>query len=302
VRGVLDKAVNLDLAERIGVPCPKRFDLESIDEVPRMVEAIGLPVVLKNPRPEVAPEAGGLPFRFVVVRELPELQRRVADLSDRTVKPLFQEYASGKTQNLCCFAIEGDTVAIHQYVSLRRGSHAGIFRQIVALDPELEHHTRRILQELKWSGVAHIQFVTQQASGKKWYMETNGRFWASTQGSINAGWNFPLWSYEFFAEGKRPDVPPIQIGSQTVYRKADLETLINYLRGYQSPTFYTDPGRWWAIRKHLGTLHPRVNSDVWSWTDPGPGLWDFMKFGKTLFSALLGRMQGRNGATGTTGH
>lgn len=288
VRGVLDKAVNLEIARRVGAPCPKEFDLEDVAQVPEMIEALGLPVALKNPSPELQNKKSGLPFRFLVARTEDELNGNVNEYSSCDVKPLYQEYGSGRTHNLCCFAAEGETLAIHEYISKRRGSHAGVFREIVPLQAHLEEYTRNILRELRWSGVAHLQYIVDGDAGKVWYMETNGRFWASTQGSVNAGWDFPYWLYDYFVNGVKPEVKPIRVGSQTVHHRGDLEVLVNYMRGRQTPTFYTDPGKGWAIRQYFASFSPKVHPDVCSWSDPMPGIFDHLDLGKSYVKGFLG--------------
>jgi predicted ATP-grasp superfamily ATP-dependent carboligase len=289
LRCVLDKNANLEIARRVGIPCPKEFHLENVSQVPEMIEALGQPVVLKNPAPEMQSKESGLPFRFLVAHDENQLTGYVKEYSSYDVKPLYQEYASGRTYNICCFAAEGETLAIHQYISKRRGAHAGIFREIVPLEPDLETHTRRMLRELRWSGVAHLQFIVDHEAEKVWYMETNGRFWASTQGSVNAGWDFPYWFYNYFANGEKPEVGPIRIGSQTVYRRADLDTLISYLRGGPSPTVYTDPGKMWAIRQYIASFSTKVQSDVCSWRDPMPGISDLWDLGKKYGVSMVRR-------------
>ena len=56
--------------------------------------------------------------------------------------------------------------------------------------PDLVEHARNLLAALEWDGVAHVSFFIGK-NGQKWYMETNGRFWASVEGSVYAGWDFP---------------------------------------------------------------------------------------------------------------
>ena len=293
IHNVIDKSANLEIARRVGVPCPKQFYPESAAQVPEMIEALGLPVVLKNPAPERQDEHSGLPFRYLVVHDKDELTGYVERYSSNNVKPLYQEYASGRTYNICCFTAGGETLAIHQYISKRRGSHAGIFREIVPLRPDLEVHVRRLLQEIGWSGVAHVQFIESLDSKQVWYMETNGRFWASTQGSVSAGWDFPYWFYRYFLYGEKPAVGPIRIGSQTVYRCGDLDTMLHYLLGGPSPTVYTDPGKWWAVKQYLASFSPKVKSDVCDWKDPLPGIYSMLGLASRYFDAMMRRITRR---------
>jgi predicted ATP-grasp superfamily ATP-dependent carboligase len=293
IHNVIDKRSNLEIARSVGVPCPKEFVPDSAAQVTEMIAALGLPVVLKNPSPESQDEDTGLPFRYMVVHDEETLAGYVDEYSSYPVKPLYQEYASGRTYNICCFAADGDTLAIHQYLSRRRGAHAGIFREIVPLRPDMEEHARRLLRALRWSGVAHIQFIESLDSEKYWYMETNGRFWASTQGTVNAGWDVPYWYYRYFLTGEKPVVGPIQVGSQTVYRCGDLDAMLHYLAGGPSPTVYTDPGKWWAVRQYIASFSPKVRSDVCDWRDPLPGVYSMLGLAGRYFDAVMRRVTRR---------
>ena len=290
VERVLNKPRNLAMARQLGVPCPRQFSLTSAGQVTEMVATLGFPIAVKNPAPKDADKLKPLPFRFTTVQNNAELKSLLDSIRDCDVIPIFQEFVSGQAQNICLFADDGDCLAIHQYISRRKSTHEGICREIVPLRDDLEDYTRRMIAELRWSGVAHVGFITDYDSQKSWYMETNGRFWASTQGSINAGWDFPVWVYRYFVDGIRPDIGPIEVGCRTVYRKGDLEQLLVYLAGGQSPTFYTDPGRMRAIKEYLADFRPSVYPDVWSWRDPGPALYDYWRF----FAGQIRRVLTRN--------
>ena len=272
VNNVLNKEENLRLARRVGVPCVRQFPLLGPDGVTQCAKELGLPLVVKNPTPEVLVAEGGLPFRMKFPATLKELERIVRQCQRATVRPLFQEYVSGAAVNVAAFAEGGKVVAIHQYVSHRRSDHAGILREIVPLRADLEKYTCDMLAELRWDGLAQIGFIVD--GERVWYMETNGRFWGSVQASVNGGWDMPHWQYRFFADRVTPSVQPIRIGSMTCHHGGDLKVLLQYLHGGRSPTFYTDPGRLWALKQYLASFRPSIHADVFNWRDPLPGLYE----------------------------
>ena len=120
-------------------------------------------------------------------------------------------------------------------------------------------------------GVAHLGFFVRESDGDVRYMETNGRLWASTAGSVAAGWEFPTWAYEYFVLGKAPTPPPEALGRLSRWHYGDLEALIGSLRGGD------DSGgpartRTRAVADYLSGFHPRVDSDMFTLDDPLPEL------------------------------
>lgn len=175
--------------------------------------------------------------------------------------------------NFCIFAIEGEVQGTHGYMSTRRTLHEGIAREIIPVREDIMGYIGKLMGALRWTGIAHVQFLIDTESDEPYYMETNGRFWASTQGSIHAGWNFPVWLYEYCVNGKKPDIQPIYLGSRTVYRKADMTQLLRYWLGGRPPSIDTRSrlsATWQVFRDYA----PSVHSDVWDWGDPFPSLWD----------------------------
>lgn len=276
VNRVLDKRENLAMARKVGVPCALEYALESPIQVSEIVSKLGLPIVLKNPAPNRPDATNPLGFRTAIARSGPELEQLLDTVENSDVMPLCQEFVFGERICICLFAIDGSVVAMHGYMSERKTKHEGIARKIVELDSNLKGYASTMIAELGWTGVAHMEFIADEIHGPK-YIETNGRFWASTQGSINAGWDFPLWVYQYFVDGLEPRFDPIELGSRTVYRKHDLQQLLIYLAGGRSPSFPADPGKLNTIWQVVRDFSPSVHSDVWMWSDPWPGIYDYLQ-------------------------
>src|SRR5262245_16724818 len=209
VRNVLDKRRNLETARRLGIPCPAEFALEDLDQTAELVARLGFPMVLKNPgrRPGTSTLAHG--FKWLIAHDERELEALLHEHRADGRFPLFQELVEGHVTNLCCFAASGQIAAVHQYRSLRRMGWEGnsILREATASTPELVEYAERLLGELRWDGVAQVAFIVREHDGASWYMETNGRFWGSVEGSIAIGWDFPYWAYRYFTRGELPTPP-----------------------------------------------------------------------------------------------
>ena len=147
-----------------------------------------------------------------------------------------------------------------------------MLREITPLSPDLLAYARALLRALKWEGVAHLGFFVRE-DGDVRYMETNGRFWASTAGSVAAGWDFPYWTYEYFGLGRTPNPPPSSMGQgrRSCWHYGDLEHLVRFLAGGDEPSGAGRTRRR-AVADYLSAFHPSVDSDVFRLDDPLPEL------------------------------
>jgi len=286
LRSALDKRINLEIATKLGVPCARQFELTSLSQIPRMIETLGFPIVLKRPGDPVDNTVPAFSFRVLYAHDEPELRGFLAEHCGHGQYPLFQEMASGEIHNVCCFAAQGDVLAAHEYQSIRRLEGAGVFRRIIEPSPDLLQYARALLGELRWDGVAHLGFFVDRKRDRVFYMETNGRFWASIQGSIHAGWDFPYWVYQYFLHAQRPNPGPIQLGSLTCWHLGDLIALTNFLRGGEIPATGTNPSKSEAILQYLSGFAPNIHSDVFAWDDPVPAVVEYWKTRKRFWGMV----------------
>ena len=272
VRNVLDKRRNLEVADRLGIPCPREFALEDIDQIDELVDRLGFPMVLKNPGRDSSADPTPR-FKWLIARSERELRALLGEHSGDGRFPLFQELVEGHVTNLCCFAASGRVVAVHEYRSLRRMGWEGtsVFREVTAATPKLVQYAERLLGELSWDGVAQVAFIVRERDGASWYMETNGRFWGSVEGSIAIGWDFPYWAYRYFTRGGLPEPPPVAVGSRTCWHFGDLRLLGGRLRGIEPPV-PPRPGKLRAIADYVTGFRPGVHADVFALDDPWPEL------------------------------
>jgi len=216
VKNVLDKRKNLQIAKSCGIPCPKQYNLLHVDQLPDMINALGFPIVEKNPGPLCDGPGNSYNFQVLYAYNMKDIRRFIDQYCQSKIYPIFQEYVTGHIQNLCCFVTKGKTIAIHAYHSIRRLGGEGILRKIINPAPRLIKYTTDLLHAIKWDGIAHVAYFVNEKQNKVWHMETNGRFWASTAGSIHAGWDFPYWVYNYFLHGILPPGPnQVEIGSKT---------------------------------------------------------------------------------------
>jgi len=284
VKNILDKRKNLQIAKSCGIPCPKQYNLLHVDQLPDMINSLGFPIVIKNPGFLFDSDINSYNLRVLYAYCKEDILRFIDRYCQSDNYPLFQEYVTGKVQNLCCFSAKGKTIAIHAYHSIRRIGGEGVLREIINPAPQLIKYASELLQALKWDGIAHIAFFVDEKQNKVWYMETNGRFWASTIGSINAGWDFPYWVYNYFLYGIPPRPNQIRIGSKTCWHFGDLRALLRQMKGGEHNSGLNN-NKLLAIIQFLSAFNPRIHSDTFQLKDPLPSIMEYWKFFKKKLSS-----------------
>ena len=145
-----------------------------------------------------------------------------------------------------------------------------------------------MLGELAWDGPAALAFFVT-GEGRVAYMETNGRFWGSLEGSIRAGWDFPSWTLEYFRDGRTPDAPPIALGTRHCWRAWDLIALACVLRREAWLTDRDAVHRGRAVLDYLSSFRPGVHADVFRLDDPLPELVEHWQWLRPTGARVLSR-------------
>lgn len=290
VRNVLDKRLHLRTAARLGIPCPEQFELESLDQVPELIDQLGFPIGLKNP----GPSASGLrlfDFNWLVARNRQELDQYLAERCPPGSFPLVQRVVTGVVRNVCCFAVQGEVVATVEYRDIRHWQGWSVLREITPPTPVLQRHAERMLRELRWNGVAHLEFFVRESDGDVRYMETNGRLWASVEGPIAAGWDFPYWLYRYFLHGETPQPPASSqgAGQKSRWHCGDLQALLGLLSGGDEPT-WGGRSRARAVADYLSGFGPDVHGDAFRLDDPLPELVEHWQAGTSAINRFRRRV------------
>jgi len=144
--------------------------------------------------------------------------------------------------------------------------------------PELMEPAERLLAEVRFHGLAEVEFKRDPRNGRYKVLDINPRVWGWHTLSKRAGVDFPylLW---LLATGQ--PVPHLhgRAGERWMHLSADLRVAIEEILG----------GRlsWWD---YLRSIRGPLESALFSWDDPLPGLFDLPLFayaaGKRFFQSI----------------
>jgi predicted ATP-grasp superfamily ATP-dependent carboligase len=159
-----------------------------------------------------------------------ELQRLYRDKSYLRSPSLIQQRVIGEGQGLFVLMQEGVPLGMFAHRRLRERPPSGgvsVLRESIALPNPMVEATLKLLQRVKWHGVAMVEFKVDAGNSKPLLMEINGRFWGSLQLAIDAGVNFPFLLLNM-AMGKSETLPEngYRVGVKSRWLLGDLDQLV----------------------------------------------------------------------------
>ncbi|WP_081619710.1 ATP-grasp domain-containing protein [Thioalkalivibrio sp. ALE12] len=161
-----------------GLPVPKGVLLENLDKWPEELRSMRFPLIVKT----LFGESG---HGVATVHDLGDLERYLRSGSKYSRMPLLlQEYASGVDADISILAVEGE-IKCHVVQSRRDGCALEFVSNECALGV-----VDRIVQRLKFSGVANFDLRIEDETGGVTVIECNPRFWYTLQASLWRGLNF----------------------------------------------------------------------------------------------------------------
>lgn len=197
---------------------------------------------------------------------------------------LIQQRVVGEGQGLFVLMNEGFPLGMFAHRRLRERPPSGgvsVLRESIALPKAMVDATLKLLQRVKWHGVAMVEFKVDAVSRRPLLMEINGRFWGSLQLAIDAGVNFPLRLLNM-AMGKVEVLPEngYRIGVKSRWLLGDLDQLVMRLRKSDRVLNLPPdaPSRLHALRSFCRIFERDMFYEVEQLSDLGPSRFELMRF------------------------
>jgi predicted ATP-grasp superfamily ATP-dependent carboligase len=271
---MLDKAETSNIADKIGIPAPKTWCINSEGEIEGIMSSLPYPCALK---PRFSHEYKGRNFLkklFIVknqdellseFKSLLELGKKYNFRSDLIVTELIPGVGENQFQSYYSY-LDENGIPLMQFTKRKLRQYPiysgyGTYQTIGDWNPQVAELGLKFMQGAGYLGLGAVEFKLDPRDGILKLMECNTRLTNATELIIRSGFDIALFVYNRLV-GR--ELPPYEN-----YRKG--ATLIRPVRDFLS--------FWEAHRKNKVTWKSYLKSiarkhcyEVFSWKDPLPWL------------------------------
>ncbi len=279
-----DKGALAAVAGEHGVPAPRTVVVREPADLATAARHVGFPAVVKARVSRLAVDghwrsAGNTWY----VHTSAELEAACRAVAATIPDPIVQEYVPGEGRGIFVLMNRGRLRAAFAHRRLREKPPSGgvsVLSESVPLDPQLLEHSERLLEALKWHGVAMVEFKHDARDGVSKLLEINGRFWGSLQLAVDAGVDFPALLYQLAVEGDVEPVLDYRAGVRLRWGLGNVDWLL--LRSRET-----------GLRRALGELFrstgPRARGEILRRDDPAPAAVELSQYLGVAVRGALGR-------------
>lgn len=215
-------------AQERGIPIPHTIFVAPGEEVPEnFLHKLNYPVVIKPGKSRAIIGNKVISAGISYAQRPGELEEKIYNNGLLQHVPfLIQEKIDGEGVGLFVLYEEGKPKILFSHRRLREKPPSGgvsVLCESIALDPLVKECGLKILNDLKWHGVAMVEFKRSNTNGIPYLMEINARFWGSLQLAIDSGINFPFELYKMTMGMEIADHIPYKIGQRCKWLLGNLD-------------------------------------------------------------------------------
>jgi predicted ATP-grasp superfamily ATP-dependent carboligase/protein-tyrosine-phosphatase len=270
----IDKEKTRRLAVQLGIPVAREIRIDSERSNEEILRGFSTPAVVK-PISSFSHQ-DTVNRRYVEKARTADELRRIVAHACQGGPVLVQEHFSGYGAGVEILAQDGEILAAFQHERVHEPLWGGgsSYRKSVKLDAELFGAARRIIEALRYTGVAMIEFMVNPRNGAWIMVEVNARFWGSLPLSVAAGVDFPWYLFNLMVNNKRPKIKSYKENLFCRNLTLDLEWFrANLLADKNDVMLHTVPLKK-LTAEAFNLVSGRERSDTFVADDPLPGLVD----------------------------
>lgn len=281
---ISDKYRLMKLAMELNVPIPETIFVPNGD-VGQVLETIKtFPVVVKPACSLVKHNGGWRKTAVQYAKSEAELRALYARHEYLRGPSLIQNRVVGEGQGIFVLMKDGTPVTMFAHRRLREKPPSGgvsVLRESIPLEKTLVDPALRLLEHVRWHGVAMVEFKVNYVTKSPLLMEINGRFWGSLQLAIDAGMNFPRLLFQMaVGEAMNRLDNSYRTGIKSRWLLGDLDHLL--MRIFKSadslnlPPNY--PSKWPCIVDFARSFNHATYNEIERLTDMRPALREWVRY------------------------
>jgi predicted ATP-grasp superfamily ATP-dependent carboligase len=284
-----DKGALMSLAADKGIPAPRTVVVRDPADLATAIRVVGLPAVVKA---RVSRLLVGGQWRSGAgthyVHTAAELEAACRVVGETVPFPVVQEYIPGDGRGIFILMNRGRLRAAFAHRRIREKPPSGgvsVLSESVPLDTRLLEHSERILEALKWHGVAMVEFKHDARDGTDKLLEINGRFWGSLQLAVDAGVDFPYLLYRQAIDGDIEPVFTYRVGARLRWWLGDVDWLLLRLREQGGTARRLE-----AVREFLTSAGRTARAEIFRRDDPAPATVELSQYLGGAFRGAIGKV------------
>lgn len=194
IRRLDNKLHAQQLAEELGVPHPRTVEIQNLEELDSVLDALPIKGVIKAP---YSHGSHGVDFYDSHAELREKWIKTNSHRGQSDPAPIVQEFVHGHIQTVMVLAEKGEVLANFARRNIREKEPFGgaaVKCESTLFSKGLEDASRMV-KHLGYSGVAMFEFIVAHDSDQYWLMEVNPRYWGTTPHDLSCGVNFPYYQY-----------------------------------------------------------------------------------------------------------
>jgi predicted ATP-grasp superfamily ATP-dependent carboligase len=286
----VDKERTLETARRLGIPAPRGVVVTELGGVPRALNTVGLPAVVKPSASWLWNGREGLRLGAKLVATPAEACDAVATVTRFGGAALIQQLLTGRREAVSFLYARGEVYARFAQWAMRTDPPLGglsVLRQSIAVPPDIGPQAEALVREIDLEGYSEVEF-RRGAAGASYLMEINPRLSASVEVAVRAGVDFPILLYQWASGGPIERVPRYRVGGWMRHLGGDIGTTLAAVRERGRPGV-TSPIRA-LLDFGIAFLKPMAY-DYFTWSDPLPAIRAATDFTRQAMNRFASRVR-----------
>ncbi len=222
-----DKVELVRMALRLGVAVPHHMVVQTPEAVPHT--DLGFPVVIKPWRSRIHTPGGWVSTGVTYAVDRQSLLTDLIGRPHYEFPVMLQERIEGPGMGIFACYDRGRVTALFSHRRLRERPPWGgvsVLCESTPVCPRARESALRLLDELKWHGVAMVEFKRDVRDDVPKLMEINARFWGSLQLAIDAGVDFPRLLVDQSVGAAGVTMPAYRVGVRNRWLWGDMDSLL----------------------------------------------------------------------------